>query len=223
MRLAAVNSVMPAILALATGLLASLPLQAQQIYQTIGPDGQVTFSDRSPPSSANAVRRSEGSIARPPGNAAPVVLPYELRQVALKYPVVLYMADSCAPCAAGRALLAGRGVPFSEKTVTTAADKDALQRLSGGSLLPFLTIGGQRLNGFSNAEWTEFLSAAGYPKSSTLPAGYRQPAPAPLVAVAQVVALPAADAMPADTVRFAPAERPASPPIGRTSPSGIRF
>ena len=226
MRSAAVNFLMPGTalaLVLAIGALAPSRLQAQQIYRIVGPDGRVTFSDRSPPSPANGVRTGEASAARPPGNAALAGLaglPYELRQVALKYPVVLYTADNCAPCAAGRALLASRGVPFSEKTVTTAADMDALQRLSGGSSLPFLTLGSQRFNGFSDAEWTEFLSAAGYPTSSALPAGYRLPAPAPLVAVA---AAPAGDAMPAGPVKPAPAERPAAPPVGGTNPSGIRF
>lgn len=183
----------------------------------------MTFSDRSPTLSTNSVKTGDGSAARPPGDAAPAGLaglPYELRQVALKHPVVLYTAENCAPCAAGRALLANRGVPFSEKTVTTAADKDALQRLSGGYSLPFLTLGSQRLNGFSGIEWTEFLSAAGYPKSSALPTGYRLPAPAPLAAVA---AAPAGDTMPANSVKPTPAERPAAPPVGGTNPSGIRF
>ena len=208
------------ICALAAGAVEPPLLQAQQIYRIVGPDGRVTFADRSPPPSANSVKTGEGSAPRPSGNDALAALPYELRQVALKYPVVLYTAGNCAPCAAGRALLAIRGVPSIEKTVATTADKDALQRLSGGSSLPFLTIGSQRLNGFSDVEWTEFLSAAGYPKSSALPAGYRLPAPTPLVAVA---AAPAGDAMPAEAVRPAPAERLAVPPVGGANPSGIRF
>ena len=48
----------------------------------------------------------------------------------------------------------------------------------GGRILalPFLTIGGQQLKGFSEVEWSQFLDAAGYPKTSQLPASYRQPA-----------------------------------------------
>lgn len=221
-RSAAVNFLVPGtlLLALAIGSLAPSLLQAQQIYRIVGPDGRVTFSDRSPTLSANGVKTGEGSAARPPDSAAPAGLPYELRQVALKYPVVLHTAENCAPCAAGRAMLASRGVPFSEKTVMTVADKDALQRLSGGSLLPFLTLGSQKLNGFSGIEWTDLLSAAGYPKSSALPSGYRLPAPAPLVAVAEA---PAGDAMPAGPVKPAPAERPAAAPVGGANPSSIRF
>jgi hypothetical protein len=80
-------------------------------------------------------------------------------------------------------LLTSRGVPFNERTVTTAEDAEALQRLAGESSLPFLTIGGQRLKGFSDSEWTQFLDAAGYPKTSALPSGYRNGLSGPLVVV----------------------------------------
>ena len=205
---------------LAVGSLASPLLQAQQVYRIVGPDGRVTFSDRSPPTSANSAKVGEANAGGAPVNAVPAGLPFELRQVALKYPVVLYTGDNCAPCAAGRALLTSRGVPFSEKTVATAADTDALQRLSGGSSLPFLTIGSQQLNGFSDVEWMEFLSAAGYPKSSVLSSRYRPPAPAPLVAAATA---PAGEATPASPARTPPAARPVQPPVNSANPSGIRF
>lgn len=203
---------------LAVGSLVPLLVQAQQVYRIVGPDGRVTFSDQPPAaSSAKVVANNAGSA---PGNAAPTGLPFELRQVALKFPVVLYTADNCAPCAAGRALLASRGVPFSEKTILTAADTDALQRLSGASSLPFLTIGSQRLSGFSDTEWMEFLNAAGYPKSSVLPASYRPPAAVPLVVVA---AVPAGEAKPAVPAKTAATARPVQPAFNSSNPSGIKF
>src|SRR5690606_9609631 len=110
-------------------------------------------------------------------------LPFELRQVVSRYPVVLYSGNDCAPCNSGRNLLNARGIPYTEKTVTTSEDIEALKRLAGEASLPFLTIGGQRLRGFSDAEWTQYLNAAGYPAQSALPSGYRRAAPSPLVAV----------------------------------------
>lgn len=206
---------------LAIGSLTPPLLQAQQVYRIVGPDGRVTFSDQAPARPVNGTKFGEAKSGGTPGMAASAGLPFELRQVALKYPVVLYTADNCAPCTAGRALLTSRGVPFNEKTVATAADTEALQRLSGGSSLPFLTIGSQQLNGFSDVEWMEFLSAAGYPKSSVLPPSYRPPAPAPLVVVA---AAPAAEATPASPViKSAPAARPVQPPVSSTNPSSIKF
>lgn len=224
----AINSSVPkasmALLLLLAVTLASPLLQAQQLYRIVGPDGKVTFSDRPPPASASGAIVGQGSAGAPGGAAAPAGLPFELRQVALKYPVVLYTGDNCAPCGAGRSLLTSRGVPFSEKTVTTPADSEALQRLSGEASLPFLTIGGQQLKGFSDAEWTQFLNAAGYPKSSVLPASYRPPAAAPLVTVAATPAEAAAgEGRDAKTVRSTPAARPVQPPPGSSNPAGIKF
>jgi len=208
--------------------LSSPLLQAQQVYRIIGPDGKVTFSDRPPPAMANAGNGArvigEGQAGTAGANANAAALPFELRQVALKYPVVMYTGENCAPCGAGRALLASRGIPFSEKTVSTPADSEALQRLSGETSLPFLTIGGQQLKGFSDTEWTQFLNAAGYPKSSVLPANYRRPAAAPLVAVAAApAASAAAQGAEGKTDRSATAGRPAQPPVSSSNPAGIRF
>lgn len=207
-------------LALVAGSLASPLLQAQQVYRIVAPDGKVTFSDRPPPASASDAKISEANTSGA-GNAVAARLPYELRQVALKYPVVLYTAENCAPCTAGRAMLTSRGVPFSEKTVTTAADTEALQRLSGETSLPFLTIGSQQLKGFSDAEWTEFLNAAAYPKSSKLPASYRPPAPAPLVTLTAAPATAPASAEAGKNT--SPAARSVEPALSRSNPSGIRF
>jgi glutaredoxin len=173
------------VLAISVGLIPALS-QAQQVYRIVGADGKVTFSDQ-PPQTSQDIKVTAASADS--GGAASVAgLPYELRQVANKYPVTLYSGDNCAPCTSGRALLTNRGIPFSEKTVTSVDDAQALKRLSGDNSLPFLTIGRQQLKGFSDAEWTQFLDAAGYPKSSKLPANYRSPAPAPLVATASAAA-----------------------------------
>ena len=212
------------VLVVVAGSLASPLLQAQQVYRIIGPDGKVTFSDRPPPSSVSNAKVSEANASAAVG-APSAGLPYELRQVALKYPVVLYTADNCAPCSAGRSMLTSRGIPFSEKTVTTAEDSAALQRLSGEASLPFLTIGSQQLKGFSGAEWTQFLNAAGYPKLSALPASYRPSAPAPLVTVAATPsATPASEVPQARAARNTSAAPPVQPPATSSSnPAGIRF
>ena len=187
-----------------------------QVYRIVGPDGKVTFSDKPP--AAESTSRVGAASGGATGGAS-TGLPYELRQVATKYPVTLYVGDNCGPCGAGRSMLTSRGIPFAEKTVNSNEDIQALQRLSGDSSLPFMTIGSQQLKGFSDSEWTQFLDAAGYPSSSTLPASYRQPAATPLVAVA---AAPAAAAA-------VPAARPAAPaPAPRPAPSndnpaGIKF
>ncbi|MGZ5194266.1 MAG: glutaredoxin family protein [Ramlibacter sp.] len=190
---------------------------AQQIYRIVGPDGRITFSDQ-PPLDASKAAGPAKAVALPgaagSGNAA---LPFELREVASRYPVTLYSAPSCVPCGAGRAMLSSRGIPFAEKTVTTNDDIEALKHLSAGvATLPLLTIGGQQLRGFSEAEWTQFLDAAGYPKTSLLPPSYSQAPPAPLVVVQdQTAARPAAEAP--------TASRPPPPPPPVDNPAGIKF
>ena len=195
---------------------------AQTIYRIVGPDGKVTFSDKPPLDASKTSATAAAGKPQPVGGDN--VLPYELRQSVARYPVSLYSAANCVPCNAGRLLLQGRGVPFSEYTISTPEDSEALQRLSGSTNLPFLTIGGQRIKGYSEAEWTQFLNAANYPASSVLPANYRVQPPRPLVAVQK----PAAPK--AEEEQAKPEEKPnntnqAAEPAA-TSPSnpvGIRF
>jgi glutaredoxin len=187
---------------------------AQSVYRIVGPDGKVTFSDKPPAvagakASPTALAPLEGTAG---GNSS---LPFELRQVASRYPVTLYTGAGCAPCGSARAYLASRGVPFTEKSVATNEDIAALQRLSGGASLPFMTVGGQQLTGYSQSEWSEFLNAAGYPRTSQLPASYRQPAATPLVATA------ASRPAPTQTPTQAPTTAQPTPP--GSNPAGIQF
>lgn len=199
--------------------LLALAAQAQQVYRIVGPDGRVTFSDRPPAAGAEAAPVGAGAQ----GSGGSEALPYQLRQIAARFPVTLYTGSDCAPCDSARNLLVSRGVPFTERTVGSNEDIEALRRLSGESSLPFGTIGGQQLKGFSDSEWSQYLDAAGYPRQSQLPPGYRRPQATPLVAVQARPAAPEAESAPA-----APAARPAAPatpPTGRTpaNPAGIVF
>ncbi|HXE51143.1 MAG TPA: glutaredoxin family protein [Ramlibacter sp.] len=189
---------------------------AQQIFRTTSPDGRITFSDQAP-LDANARARTAIALPLPSAATDNAALPFELRQVAARYPVTLYTGPDCAPCGLGRVLLSSRGIPFTELTVTTNDDIDALKRLAGAPSLPFLTIGGQHIKGFSDVEWAQFLDAAGYPKTSQLPSTYERQAAKPLVVAQQ--AQPLAPAVPE-------AARAAAPPPAAApseNPSGIRF
>jgi glutaredoxin len=144
-------------------------------------------------------------------------LPFALRQVVGKYPVTLYTAPDCGPCSSGRAMLTSRGIPFAERTIATPEDSAALKRLVGDNSVPVLSIGAQRIKGYSDLEWSQYLDAAGYPKTSMLPAGYR-PAPAsPLVALAE----PPATEKPQTQPGTEPAATSAGP--APSNPAGIQF
>jgi glutaredoxin len=200
-------------------VLAGHATMAQQVYKIVGPDGKLTFSDKPPVADKGKVTAPETSAAgqTPSGGD----LPYELRKVSSQYPVTLYTSSACGPCDSGRALLKNRGVPFTERTISTNEDVEALQRMAGDSSVPFATIGGQRLKGFSDVEWSGYLDAAGYPKSSLLPKSYRYSAATPLVAVQKSAA-----AQPKDSGKQAqPAPVVAPPPSGPSpsNPAGISF
>jgi glutaredoxin len=190
--------------------------QAQTVYRIVGPDGKVTFSDKPPVNNdkVTATGRNGQSL-----DVTGSTLPFELRQIATRYPVTLYTSTNCGPCGTGRSLLVGRGVPFTERTVNTNEDAEALTRLSGENSLPFLTIGGQKIKGFSDTEWTQFLDAAGYPSSSKLPNTYRRPPAEPLVAVQK----PVAPAAPVAAAAKAPAAAPTAPVDNSSNPAGIKF
>ena len=214
-----------ALAACATGALLATATQAQQVHRIVGPDGKVTFSDRAPEdkkAQSTVLSTASGGAASNPA------LPTELRQIASRFPVTLYTGESCSPCQQARQLLVQRGVPFTERSVNTNDDLDALRRLSGESALPFGTIGRQQLKGFSDAEWTQYLDAAGYPAQSRLPKGYTQPAATPLApAKAPTASAPDApqEAASAPTGRLRRQAPPPPPPGGPTpsNPAGIRF
>lgn len=195
-----------------------------QVYRIVGPDGKVTFADRPP---ANAPAQPAQSVPLNSVASPTASLPLELRRVAGQYPVTLYTGDACDPCGAARRFLQGRGIPFTERTVNTREDILALQRMAGAATLPFVTIGGQHIPGFAEPEWSQYLDAAGYPRSSQLPGGYRNPDATPLVAVQR--ANPAGTQRPgqqqqqpqqqAGTTSGTPAPADAPP----ANPAGIRF
>ncbi|HEY9065782.1 MAG TPA: glutaredoxin family protein [Burkholderiaceae bacterium] len=168
---------LPVLLAVAA-VFATTPLYAQ--YKVVGPDGKVTYTDR-PPAPASGKVSELG--ARGAAAAESMVLPLELRQPAARYPVTLYASTgACDPCESARQLLRRRGIPYSEKSVQSVEDADALERLSGGRDSPTLSIGSQTLRGLAPEVWNSYLDAAGYPRESRLPPNYQYQPATPLVA-----------------------------------------
>ena len=158
-------------------LLGVAPALAQ--YKVVGPDGRITYTDRAPGPSDGRVTSINGRSA--PAAAEPD-LPFELRQVATRYPVTLFAAaGNCEPCDAARTLLRQRGIPHIERSIATPEDGEALERLTGSREAPTLMIGTQIVRGLSADLWNSYLDAAGYPRASKLPASYQWRQATPLV------------------------------------------
>lgn len=88
-----------------------------------------------------------------------------LKQVTAKYPVTLYTTSNCGPCDAGRAVLAKRGVPFSEKSIVTNEDIGAFSRITKDNTLPYLTIGGQQIKRFHRGRMVAIPGFGSYPEA----------------------------------------------------------
>ncbi len=197
---------------------AIVPTAAHAQYKSVGPDGRVTYSDLPPPPTSrivNAKRTPDTAPANPP-------LPFELQQAASKYPVTLYTGDRCGPCDDARGYLRSRGIPFTEKTVSSDDDIALFRQQSPDGTAPVVTIGSRRTVGFSQATLAGLLDSAGYPQTAALPRDYQNPAPTPLSPTTRPAAQPVG---PQPAQSAARGRQPASP-NGATSPGappGFRF
>ena len=179
---------------------------AQQMYKYVAPDGTVSWSDKPPPATATKVEKK--SFAG--GGQSLGDLPYELAQAAKSNPVTLYTSQGCAPCDLGRKLLNDRGIPFSEKTISSAEDNVEFTKLAGTTQVPVLMIGRSKQPGFSPEQWNSALTAASYPTNNQMPKSHKNPAPEP-VAAPKVDAKPVEQA-PAPALAPAPAQEPGAKP-----------
>ena len=194
----------------AAALLFAAPA-AHALFKVVGPDGKVTYTDRVPSPAdgrAQAVNRDTGRVAEVQSQTQ-AQLPFALRQVAARFPVVLFTADDCGdPCVQGRTHLARRGIPYAERMASNADDRDAWATVVGGIEAPVLRVGSQSLRSYNPNTWDESLDVAGYPRQSLLPPSYQPPPVATLT-----------------ERKAAPAPKPPPPPPAETNsaPGGIRF
>ncbi len=198
---------------IAVALLASGTAVAQ--YKVVGPDGRVTYTDRPDPQVGSTVSAfSRSGVARPAQAASsPPPLPFELRQVAERFPVTLYATPDCAPCDRGRLLLKQRGVPYTERQVQSNEDQDALERIAGTRTVPVLSVGAQLSRGWLESEWISVLDLAGYPAQSRLPRDWQPQPAAPLVKRAEAPARATAETTPSAPPPAAPRPADESPTL----------
>ena len=175
--------------------LAALAGPAMAQYKVVGQDGSITYTDR-PPTASNAKVTALSRRGDVP-TTADAALPFELRQVASRFPVTLFTSADCPPCDTARQFLQQRGVPYIERRIASEDDAAALERAVGGRTVPSALIGSQALRGLSQTDWTIYLDAAGYPRESKLPRGWQAPAATTLTERPPAVARAASGAAPA--------------------------
>jgi glutaredoxin len=206
---------------------AHLPASAQ-VYKWTDAQGTVHYTDTPPPQQRASQLKAQPSGASGQGGGQSAALPYELARAVKASPVTLYTTtqSACAGCDQGRLLLRARGVPYTEKTVDTDADKEQLRQLTGKLELPLLVVGSRKVAGFQDAAWQDALSAAAYPRSAQLPSGYQYAAPE-AAAPASVPGPPARakNAPPPDAASAQAAEQQPHRPAKKSgnAPPGFQF
>lgn len=183
-----------------------------QLYKWTGPDGKVNYTDTPPPATAKQVEKKTLSGS----SSSMESFPFELAEATRNNPVTLYTSSKCSPCDDGRTFLKSRGIPFSEKTVSSSDDLKKLRQVSNADSLPALVIGRNSETGFEAGAWGSALTTAGYPASSLLPPTYRYSqaeaaAPAPKVAEKRPADAPVVN------------QRNNTPPPETNAPPGFQF
>jgi len=144
-----------------------------QTYRWVGEDGRVHYTDTPPPAAAKSVQRKAGA----PNVIQTGQVPYALQQAAANFPVTIYTTDNCGDtCKDARALLTQRGVPYREVAVADEKSRAELKGVSGGDMVPVMTVGRSATRGFEPDMWHSALDAAGYPRSSGLTTPAQKPA-----------------------------------------------
>lgn len=153
---------------LAIVLLCCAASAGAQVYKWVDAKGVTHYGDTAPPGARAELKGYNVGSAEP-------ALPPPLAEAVRKHPVTLYTTVQCEPCAHGRAMLLARGIPFSEKTVSTPEDHAALRQAGSNGQLPLLLVGRGKQLGYSQDSWDMLLSEAGYPLEKQLPPGYQLP------------------------------------------------
>jgi glutaredoxin len=133
---------------------------AAQLYRWVDEKGNVEWRDTPPPPSAKKFeQRNVGG-----GTVPASELPYSVQQAVKNFPVTLWITDCGDTCSKARAHLARRGIPYSEKDPRT--DFETFKKLTGGTEVPVLFVGSNRLQGYLESDWDSAFDMAGYPKTA---------------------------------------------------------
>ncbi len=176
-------------------------LVAAEFYRWVDEKGNVEWRDTPPPPNAVKVERRRVGVS----TIQTSELPYSVQQAARNFPVTLWVSNCGAPCDQARAHLARRGVPYTEKD--PQGDIESFMKLTGGTEVPVLYVGSNRIKGYLESEWDAALDTAGYPRTA-ITYGFK-PSPKPAVAQKPAATAPGG----------APAPQPAAYPQGQAAPA----
>ena len=136
------------------------------LYRWVDADGKVQYSDQPPPASIKQVEKKKING----GKAIEMPLTYEAQQAVKNFPVTLFTSMCGETCDRARALLAKRGIPYTELDAGDPNTQRELRAITGGALeVPILRVGRDVTRGFEEGKWNTALDAAGYPHAVVPP------------------------------------------------------
>ncbi len=142
-------------------ILLALPAMAAGVYRWTDAQGNVHYSDQPPPPDAKAISQKTYKGGATQSSAS-------VTEAALKNPVTLYVTDTCGKfCDSAREHLARRGISYATRNPSTSVAANEALRAGGGKVVvPTLTIGSEKLEGYAKAAWDAALDKAGYPPAA---------------------------------------------------------
>jgi glutaredoxin len=156
------------IVILALGL--SAAAHAATLYKSIGPDGEVVYSDR-PPASGKVDKTFEFSnLPSTPLPESVVKYRDELRKSMEKRLAesavprgrqpVIFTAKWCGYCRQALAYLAEKKISYTEHDIDTPGGMRAFAETGAGRGVPLLLVGEQKLQGYSRPAYETVFSRA---------------------------------------------------------------
>ena len=134
-------------------------LVCAQPYKWVDAQGRTHYGDR-PPAEAKArpvtaaINTYSGTPVLKAGGAAGAA--------AARESLVIYTTPTCGYCQAAKAHMSRRGIPYTERDVTTSESYEREFRQKGGRGVPLIVAGNRTLNGYSAESLDALLKGAGY-------------------------------------------------------------
>ncbi len=148
------------VLLLSCFLMMPFASNAGELYRWVDKSGKVYYGD-APATEAEQVEKKKTPVVQDGED-----MPYESYLARQNFPVTLYTAINCIePCQMARGLLNQRGIPYTERSLTTQKELDDFKQASGSEQAPTLAVGKTYLIGFQAEQWNSELDIAGYPKA----------------------------------------------------------
>jgi len=159
------------ILSIIITVLLSASLAAAEMYQWVAEDGSVTFKDTPPPASkkrknVKVYNDSDFAPAPPPPTTSEVryikstsmPTPAIAKKERFSGTVDIYVTDSCRYCKQALSYMSSKGIPYAAYDIEKDKSAEQRHRELGGSGVPLIIIGANRMYGFSEKNLEHYLS-----------------------------------------------------------------